>query len=156
MSGPSTISTAQFQKNVFLFGGLNCIAYVIAILLLRFLHLKNMSGLIVPLNVVILCLISFYQIKRLVRKSGVPLKFLRAFSLVFFTGVWSFVFFGAFILLYSSLDPGVIPLFKANMDDKSIFTPAIVIVTEGIGGSIIVALIGMMYSDRYADHEAQP
>jgi hypothetical protein len=153
MSGPANISTEQFQKNTVLFGAINCAAYAIVILLLKFLHLKNVSGLIVPLDDVILCLISFYQIKRLMRQTGIPLKSLRAFSLVFFTGVWSFAFFGGFILLYSALDPDLIPLFKTNMDDKSILTPAIVIVAEGIGGSIIAALIGTMYSDRYADHE---
>jgi hypothetical protein len=155
MSGSVKISTKEFQKNVLFFAVINSLVYAFVLVILRFLNLRNVSGLIVPLDNIILCLISFYQIKKLVHHSGIPLKFLRSFSLVFFTGVFSFIFFGAFILVYSWLDPGIIPLFRTNTYDKSLLTPAIVTVAEGIGGSIIVALIGMMYADRYADHEAE-
>lgn len=82
------------------------------------------------------------------------MKFLRSFSLVFFTGVWAFVLFGVFIIVIFLLDKEFADQLTGT--GEQMLTPIIVIISEGAGGSIIVALICMMYADRFYDHEIKP
>ena len=144
-------SFLKIRKNIFFFGLINCAAYMI--LSFKLFNMRQMSGMSILLNNVILCCISFYQIKRWVEKTGTALSFLRAFSLVAFTGIWSFLLFGIFLIVYSNIDPVFIQLYITNTYETIRFTPIILIVFEGAAGSVIVGLIAMMYSDRYADNE---
>lgn len=144
------LSTPKFQQNIFLFGLINCAVYGGVLVIFRQFHTRILPSLLVLINCVVLWLISTIQIKRLVKKFGV-MKFLRSFSLVFFTGVCAFILFGGFIFSYSMLDRGLVN--QLTRADEQLLTSVILIVSEGAGGSMIVALICMFYADQFYDHE---
>jgi hypothetical protein len=154
MTAPARLSTAQFQRNVFLFGIINCLVYAAILVVFRLIHSRILPSLLVLIDCVVLWIISHIQIKRLAKTYTESLKFLRSFSLVFFTGALGFLLFGGFILLYSLLDKGLAALLT-NAGEQ-LLTPVIVIVSEGGGRSVVVALICMMYADQFYDHEKKP
>ena len=154
MKTQARLSTAQFQRNVFKFGIINCITYAAILIVFRLFHSRILPSLLVLIDCVVLWFISRIQIKKLAGTYSEPMKFLRSFSLVFFTGILAFVLFGGFILLYSLPDKSLAGLLSGA--GGQILTPVIVIASEGGGGSVIVALIGMMYADQFYDHEKEP
>jgi uncharacterized membrane protein len=106
------------------------------------------------INYIALTLVSLYQVHRLVKQIGGYIPFLQTFCMIFFTGSWSFVLFGIFIFIYSWADPYLNELFNIDADNQSKLVSAIQVVFEGLGASIIIALIAMYYSSRYEDGEA--
>ena len=153
MLEPDEISFSKTKKKIFLFGILNCVVYIILFMTFRCFNLLQFTGLRM-LNYVTLFSISLYQINRWVKQIGTYIPSLQAFSTIFFTGGLSFMLFAGFIFAYSLFDPYVTELYF-NTYGKLQSWSALLIFFEGVGGSIIIAMVAMMYSDRYIDGEAK-
>lgn len=148
------ISTPTFVRNVIAYGMIAAFLFLVLLIVMR-LFMKNISGLVAPVDCLALWAVSFFQIRRIARVYGGGLRFLRAFSLVFFTGVVAFCVFGVLMILYAMIDPNLPQAFMAR-SREAFYMPVFVIVGEGIGGCIIVALLGTFYSDRFLDREIDP
>ena len=148
------ISTSTFVKNVIAYGVLAAVIFLVLLIVMR-LFMQNISGLVAPVDCLALWIVSFFQIRRIARVYGGGLRFLRAYSLVFFTGVVAFCFFGLLMFLYALIDQNLPQAFMARSRD-AFFMPVFIVVGEGIGGCIIVALLGTFYSDRFLDREIEP
>ena len=150
----TTKSSSSFSKRkIFIYGILNCVVYIILFMVFRCSNLMHFSGLRM-LNYVSLFLISLYQINRWVKQIGTYIPSLQAFSAIFFTGSWSFMLFGGFIFAYSLFDPYLTESYF-NTYGKLHSWSALLIFFEGVAGSVIIAMVAMMYSDRYEDGEAK-
>ena len=146
-------SVSFSKKKIFIYGILNCVVYIILFMSFRCFNLLHFSGLRM-LNYVTLFLLSLYQINRWVKQIGTYIPSLQAFSAIFFTGAWSFMLFAGFIFAFSLSDPYLTESYF-NTYGKLHSWSALLIFFEGVGGSIIIALVAMMYSDRYEDGEAK-
>jgi len=146
-------SSSLSKRKIFIYGILNCVIYIILFMAFRCFNLLQFSGLCM-LNYVTLFLLSLYQINRWVKQIGTYIPSLQAFIAIFFTGAFSFMLFAGFIFVYSLFDSYVTELYF-NTYGKLHSWSALLIFFEGVGGSIIIALVAMMYSDRYEDGEAK-
>ncbi len=147
------ISLLKTKKKIVVFGILNCTVYIILFMSFRCFNLLQYSGLRM-LNYVSFFLISLYQINRWVKQIGTYIPSLYAFCAIFFTGALSFMLFAGFIFAYALFDPYVTELYF-NTYGKLNSLSSVLIFFEGLGGSMIIAMIAMMYSDRYEDGEAK-
>src|SRR6185312_2364193 len=110
MLSEAKISFTKLKKNIFIFGIINCIFFIILFLAFKYLNFKDITGLRV-INYAALTLISLYQIHRLIKQKKGYIPFLESFCLIFFTGTWAFMLFSAFIYIYSWCDPYLHELF---------------------------------------------
>ena len=147
------IPLEAFRKKILLFGALNCLIYISVLLFIKSMHLMNFPGLRM-VNYFILTLTSIVQIHNWTKHLDRYIPSLQAFATTFFTGAISFLLFAAFIFIYSLFDPSLI---QSYFDLKEKLDPmfAMIILLEGLAGSILVGLIVMMYSDRYRNGEAR-
>src|SRR5580693_9749395 len=104
------ISFSKMKKNIFIFGVINCIVYIVLIMLFRFFNLLHIGGLSM-IDYVTLCLISLYQIHRWIKQTGGYVPFLQVLCTIFFTGLLSFILLGGFIFAYSLVDPYLAELY---------------------------------------------
>ena len=149
----SKIIFPKMKTKIFVFGTLNCVVYIILFMSFRYFNLLHYSGLRM-LNYVTFFILSLYQINRWVKQIGAYVPSLQAFVVVFFTGAWSFLLFTCFIFACSLFDPYITELYF-NMYGKLNSSSSFLIFLEGLAGSIIIAMIAMMYSDRYEDGEVK-
>jgi len=147
------ISPLKTKHKIIVFGVLNCAVYIILFMFLRCFNLMHFSGLRM-LNYVSLFLISLYQINRWVKQIGTYIPSLQAFSAIFFTGSLSFLLFSGFIFIYSLFDPYLTESYFNTYGELHSWS-ALLIFFEGVAGSVIIAMVAMMYSDRYEDGEAK-
>jgi hypothetical protein len=140
----------SIKKNILFFALINLAVYVALFFIFRAIGLLHLSGLRM-LNYITLGFVCCYQIDRWVKKGGVHESFLQAFLIAFVTGSVSFVFFAAFIFIYSLTDPYFMSLYFNNSDGTIKMAPFIIIFFEGSAGSIIVGLVAAMYSEKYKD-----
>jgi hypothetical protein len=147
------VSFSKMKKNIFVFGVMNCVVYIILFMSFSYFNLLHLFGLRM-LNYVTLFLLSLYQIQGWIKQTGGYIPSLEAFGAIFFTGALSCLLFGGCIFIYSLVNPYVTELYFNTYGKLNSMSSA-VIFFEGIAGSIIVALIAMMYSDRYEDGEAK-
>ena len=148
------ISITKMRNNIIAFGIINCIIYVILVLLFKYLNLLHISGLRM-LNFFPLAFVSMYQVHYLVKNNNGYIPFLQVFTNTFFTGTFSFLLFSVFLFFYTWFDPYMEPLYFDVAQGSNRFIPAFLLFAEGSGGSIIVAMVIMKYANRYADSEAK-
>ncbi len=146
------ISIAQAKKNIFVFAAINCLAYIISLLAFKYLNLLHIWGLRMA-DYLIFAIISIWQIRRWISRNHGYVPFLQAFFTILFTGAFSFLLFGAFLLIYSFSDPYLTGFFVTNTGQPGKLIPSIIVIFEGGGASIIVALIASFYAARYEDGE---
>ena len=146
-------SSSLLKRKIFIYGLLNCIVYIILFMAFRSFNLLQFSGLRM-LNYVTLFLFSLYQINRWVKQIHTYIPSLQAFIAILFTGAWSFMLFAGFIFAFSLSDPYLTESYF-NTYGKLHSWSALLIFFEGVGGSVVIALVAMMYSDRYEDGEAK-
>ncbi|MGZ4078165.1 MAG: hypothetical protein ACXVDW_11845 [Bacteroidia bacterium] len=144
---------SEVKRKVLVFGSLNCIAYIIFFLMLKYFNLMHFSGLRM-FNYVILFLFSLYEIKNWVKQLKAYIPSIQAFGIIFLTGGFSFVLLAGFIFLYSLFDPYITELYF-NTYGKLSSSYSVLILLEGLAGRIIVALVAMLYSDMYKDGEKE-
>jgi hypothetical protein len=150
MLSAAKISFAKMRNSIFghAFGA--CMLYIVFLFSMKALNLMHVTELRM-VNYVLLCFVCFYQLKRWVRQTSGYIPFLQVFITAFFTGVISFLFFGAFLFLYTRADAELNELFVQHTPAAFRFLPAFVIVSEGTAMSIVVALINMQYFRRYEE-----
>ncbi len=146
------ISRKELMKSVFLYAIINCVIFIVTVMAFKYLNLLHVWGLRIT-HYVIVIFVCLYQARRIIRKHGAYLPFLRAFSLSLFTGILAFALYGLFILLYSLFDPYLAKIFITDSQDDNILIPALIVFFEGSGASIIVALIVMIFAARFEDGE---
>src|SRR6185437_13115298 len=140
------ISFSKLKKNIFIFGIIDCVFFIILFFAFKYLNFKDITGLRV-INYAALALISLYQIHKLIKQRNGYIPFLESFCLTFFTGSFSFLLFSAFIYIYSWCDPYLYELFIMDSTSQNKLVAAILVFFEGSGGSIIIALIAMFYAE---------
>ncbi len=143
---------SKTKKNIIFFGILNCIVYIILFMAFKWLDLLHFSGLRM-LNYVTFFILSLYQIRRWTKQAGGYIPSFQAFTAIFFTGALSFMLLAGFIFAYSLYDHYITELYFNTYGKLSSISSALIFF-EGLAGSLIVALVAMMYSDRYKDGEA--
>jgi hypothetical protein len=132
-----------------------CVLYIAFLLLMKMLNLMHITELRF-FNYVLLCVVCIYQIKRWVNKTGAFVPFLQVFFTALFTGIGSFLFFSAFLFVYTKFDTQLNELFVQNTPAPFRFLPSVLILFEGSAASIIVALINLQYFRRYEEGEVSP
>lgn len=154
MEQHSDISLRELQFSIIRYGIINAIGFFLVMIVLRFL-IRNAAGLLVALNCLQLCLLSFYQLRRIAVDRGRTMKALRAFSMVFFTGCLAFVLLSGMMIVYSYLDPGIANLIMGGALNQSRLVPVLIVGSEGVGGSIIIALLATFYSNRFDERKTR-
>ena len=146
------ISISKMKREIFIYGLISGILYIVSLLSFKYLNLLHIRTLRI-FNYVALTLISLYQVHHWIKKSGGYIPFLEVFFTVLFTGAFSFAILGIFIFIYSFSDPYLTELFIVSSNDHSKLVPAIVVFFEGSGASIIVSLIVMLYASKFEEGE---
>jgi hypothetical protein len=83
------------------------------------------------------------------KRIGSNVPFLQVFFMAFATGICSFVFFSAFLFVYTRFDPQLSSLFAQSSIGSPLATPSAIILIEGSGVSIIIALVIMLFFSQY-------
>lgn len=143
------------RSSILTYAGIACVTYIVFLLLMKMFNLMHITELRM-VNYVLLCLLCIYQIKRWVNKTGSYIPFLQVFCTALFTGILSFMFFCAFLFVYTKFDTELNELFVQNAPETFRFLPSIVIFFEGSAASIIVALINLQFFRRYEEGEVSP
>ena len=148
------ISLGKAKKSIFTFALINCVVYIVLVLTFKYANLLHIWGLRMS-NYAALSLISILQVRQWIKANKGYLPFLEAFFTILFTGALASLFFGGFMLVYSLYDPYLATMYVTDPGLQSMVIPAIVLVLEGTGASIIVALIVMFYAGRFEEGEAK-
>jgi len=152
---PDEVSLSRMRTSVLVYGTVCCALYIVFLLVMKIFGFMQVTELRM-VNYVILCLVSFYQIKRMIKQSHTYVPFLGVYGTVLFTGTWSFFLFSVFLLVYSRFNIELSDLFMKATHGYFSVMPSIVIFFEGTAASIIVALINMQYFRRYEEGEKKP
>lgn len=131
------------------YGLIGSLAYALYFILMRVIGLAQVTELRF-FNYIIMCIVSFYALKRTTVLNGRQPRFLMEMAIIFMTCAFSFVFFGMFVFFYSFLDPFIINTFVKLYPGSLAFgnfSAPVFIASEGIGlGS--VAALGMTFFFR--------
>lgn len=148
------ISFASARKSILIFALINCSLYIVLALTFKYLNLLHVWGLRMS-NYAVLIFVCIWQVRHWVKSRRGYVPFLEAFFTALFTGSLASVLFGAFIFVYSLSDPYLAPMYVADAGLQSLVIPPVMLVVEGAGASIIVALIVMLYASRFEEGEAK-
>jgi hypothetical protein len=141
-------TSAAMKKNILMYGALNAGLYIILFLVFRLFGFLHFIGLRM-INYIVLCLMSFYQINKFAKENGGGLPFLTSAVITLCTGTFSFFLFALFIYIFSFVDPYLsMVYFDVSNSHQHELTPFILILFEGSGACIIIALIIMMYAEK--------
>jgi hypothetical protein len=140
------------RNNILLYAAICAIFYTAFLLIMKSLNMLEASGFRI-VNYILLWLISFIQVKKRINDRHAYVPFLQVFCTVFFTGTLSFIFFSAFLFIYALSDPLITKLLINNQHAVILSAPSVIILFEGTGASIIIALINMVYFTRYEEGE---
>ena len=154
-STPARIPDSKIRTGIFLIGSICGVAYIAFFLVMKALGLMHVTELRV-FNYVILLGATFLMIRKWVVDSHHYVPFLRVVAATFFTGLWSFIVFGAFLLFYSMYDEELLRLFLQKTGGSFDTWPSIVVLFEGAGVSIITAFLLMQYFRKYEDGHPYP
>ncbi len=124
------------------YGLIGSVIYAGYFLLMRLVGLAHITELRF-FNYIAMCIVSFFALKQATVINGRQPKFFLEMAIIFLTSTLSFVFFGAFIYVYSIVDPFIIDTFT-EMYPGSLafgkFSAPMFIASEGIGLSSVAAL----------------
>ncbi len=148
MIQPAKISTSKMLNSILLYGTLCCLFYILFLMLMKSISLMQVTGFRL-INYVMLCIVCLYQINQWINQTGSYVPFLKVFFTAFFTGVWSFIVFTFFLFIYGEFNTHLTELFVRNVSGVFTSVPFIVILLEGIGVSVIIALINVQYFLKY-------
>ena len=146
------ITFAKARKNILFFAFLNAFLFITFMMCVKYFNLLHITGLR-TVNYLILTLLSFVQIKRLMKIGhGFP-TFLEAMCVPFVTGTIAFFLFAVFLFIYSFIDPFFLSRVVIAVDYLDRLVPSFLVFFEGSGISIIVGLIMMEYADMLAEKQ---
>lgn len=135
------------------YGLIGCGIYAAYFLLMRLIGLGEVIELRF-FNYIIMCVISFYALKKATTLNDRQPRFLMEMAIVFLTCASSFVLFGIFIFFYSLLDPFIVNLFNSLFPGALAFghfSAPVFIASEGLGLGAIVALGMTFFFRSYRD-----
>jgi hypothetical protein len=150
MSKAAQIPFSKIKMNVLIFGILNFGLYLSFFFSCKHFNIMHITGLRM-VNFLILSLTALVLINRWKKQYDGYFPFLTVFSSILLIGVISFMLFAIFIFFYAGYDPELTELFVTKIPENLRQVPAIVILFEGTAGSIIVALILMIYTSMIND-----
>lgn len=146
------ITFEKARRNILFFAFLNAFLFIVFMMCVKYFNMLHITGLR-TVNYLILALLSFVQIKRLMKiGQGFP-TFLEAMCVPFVTGTIAFFLFAIFLFIYSFIDPFFLSLFVIDVDYLDRLVPSFLVFFEGSGISIIVGLIMMEYADMLAEKQ---
>jgi hypothetical protein len=117
---------------------------------MKYFNLMHITGLRF-VNYLILMLLCYHQIRRRMNLTGSFVPFLQVFFMAFATGICSFIFFSGFLFIYTRFDPQLSNLFAQSATGSPLATPSAIILIEGSGVSVIVALIVMLFFSQFEE-----
>jgi uncharacterized BrkB/YihY/UPF0761 family membrane protein len=121
---------------------------------MRIFNVLHVTGLKM-INYVSFCLIGLYQIKKIAQDGEMRFSFLKGFSLIFFTGIFSFLLFAIFIFIFSQIDSSLNNVYFHFAEGDQQITPFILVFFKGSAASIIIALIVAIYSEKFSDKKRE-
>jgi len=137
-------SFEKAKRNIILFAFINCTAYIVFMLVVKYTGLLHVSGMR-TINYAILAIFSIFQIKSLA-KQQLHFPFLEVFSVTIVTGTISFFLFSIFLFFYSFFDPYLNNLYIMDVEKTPRLAPPLLMFFEGSGISVIIGLIAMEYA----------
>lgn len=148
------LTPAQIVKIGARYGLYTCIAYIVYFLIMRLIGMVTVVELRF-VNYIFLMIAAYYASRKAEEFKHWRLKYLQAFIVIFVTGAWSFLFFGAFIFVYSLVDPIVLNTFAdifPGSESSGRFSAPFLIASEGISFSSIISLGMAFFVQEYAGH----
>lgn len=146
------LSIKNMRNSILIYGSICCIFYIVFLLLMRVFNLMETTELRM-VNYFIMWAVTFFQIKKWIKETGKHIPFLQVYCVVFFTGVFSYFLFSVFLFLYAHMDPYVAGILAKHAAGLMQSMPSVIVLFEGAGASIIIALINMIYFSRYEEGE---
>ena len=138
-----------------MWGALCCLIYIVILFVMKVAGLLEITGLRV-VNYLALFAVCFLGIKGWVNKTEHFVPFLTVFLTAFLTGIFSFVLFSIFLMVYARFDTNLMDLFNQHAPDALRSVPSAIILFEGSAVSIIIAFINMQYFRRFEEGEVSP
>ncbi|MGZ4041942.1 MAG: DUF4199 domain-containing protein [Bacteroidia bacterium] len=151
MAIPVDMSIIKTRNETLLYGVICCTCCIIFLLVMKYMNSLEHSGFRL-VNYLIILLVTFIQVRTKIKQKGEYIPFLQVFSTVFFTGTLSSVLFSVFLFVYAFFDPLLSKLLIHNAPEFLRAAPAIVLLFEGTGVSIIIALINMVYFTKFEEN----
>lgn len=155
MLEPARIPMPKVRRSIIIWGALCALCYAVFMFIMKFAGLMELTGLR-AVNYLILFFVCFFGIKKWVSQTEHFVPFLTVFLTALFTGIFSFLLFSIFLMIYSRFDPNLTDLFHRHAPDSLRAVPSAIILFEGSAVSIIVAFINMQYFRRYEEGEVSP
>ena len=155
MLEPARIPMPKVRRSIVMWGALCCLFYIVFLFIMKFAGLMEVTGLR-AVNYLFLFFVCFIGIKKWVSQTEHYVPFLTVFLTALLTGVFSFLLFCIFLMIYSRFDPELTDLFHRHAPDTLRSVPSALILFEGSAVSIITAFINMQYFRRYEEGEVSP
>jgi hypothetical protein len=152
---PAMISDSRIRAGIFAVGSLCGLSYIVFFLIMKALNLVHITELRV-FNYVVLVAATFFMLRKWVMESHHYIPFLKVVGAAFFTGLWSFILFSVFLIIYTHFDYELYNLFLLKTHGTFDTWPEFVVLFEGAGASIVTAFFMMQYFRRYEDGHPFP
>jgi hypothetical protein len=151
---PARLPFSLLQRDIFIYGLAACIQYIVVMVVMQIFGLLEIIELRM-INYVLLCLTTIYQVKKRISETGRYIPFLKVFILTLLTGAMSFALFSIYIYVYSFFDTPFYEMLLKHTPGEIRSIPALIILFEGIGVSVIIGFINLQYFLRYEEQEAE-
>lgn len=151
----SDLTPKQIVNIGALYGLYACLMFIGWFLLMRLIGLATVVELRF-VNYVLLAVAAFYAARKAEAYKHWRLKYLQAFIVIFATGLFSFIYFGIFILNYSLIDPFIINTFSSLFPGSAILgklSAPFLIASEGIAFTSIVSLGLAFFVQEYSGNQ---
>lgn len=155
MLEPARIPMPKVRRSIIVWGAVCALLYIVFFFIMKLAGLMEITGLRV-VNYFMLFFVCFFGIKKWVSQTEHFIPFLTVFLTALFTGIFSFLIFSVFLMIYSRFDPNLTDLFHRHAPDTLRAVPSAIILFEGSAVSIITAFINMQYFRRYEEGEVSP
>jgi hypothetical protein len=149
---PANIPFSRLVPSILLFAAIACVEYILLLVLMQQLGLVQIVELRM-INYVLLSLTTIYEVKRLMKQNGGYFRFLKVLMITMLTGSVSFALFSLYLFAYSYFDKAFFEMLQKHSPGAIRSIPALIVLFEGIGVSVIVGFINMQYFLRYETPE---
>lgn len=147
---PAVLPDSKIRNGIFVVGSLCGLSYIGFFLLMRELGLMHVTELRV-FNYIVLVGAVFVMLRKWVMETHHYIPFLKVVGAAFFTGLWSFIVFSLFLVIWTNYDYELYNLFLKKTHGTFDTWPEFVVLFEGAGASIVTAFFMMQYFRRYED-----
>jgi len=145
---PANVSLYALVPNILLFAFIACMEYIVLLIIMQQLGLVQIVELRM-INYVLLSLTTIYQVKHLMKRYGRYFRFLQVLMISMVTGSVSFALFSLYLFAYSYFDKEFFDMLQKHSPGAIRSIPALIVLFEGIGVSVIIGFINMQYFLRF-------